>query len=165
MRRAVCVVLVAAASICLCSSHALAQKKTPFSQGQWRLNVGISSSNEFVQLTAGGGYFLLDGLELGADIEQRFVQEPSVTKLSPRLTYTAHFLTPIAPYVGGFYRRWVIGDNQPDLNSIGGRAGVNFVILPNAYVGGGVVYERILDNCPLNDCDSVYPEAFLGFTF
>jgi hypothetical protein len=75
-------------------------------------------------------------------------------------------MQPVKPYVGGFYRRTDI-DGLPDLDSVGGRAGIYIGAARNAYIGVGVVYENYLDcnETVYRSCDSTYAEVTFTFAF
>ena len=71
-----------------------------------------------------------------------------------------------SPYSGAFYSRTYI-DNLPDLDSVGGRAGVYLAAGHNAFVGIGGVYESYVD-CDTSiyqDCSNTYPEITFTFAF
>ena len=71
----------------------------------------------------------------------------------------------VKPYIGTFYRHAFVFD-RPDLDSVGGRAGL-YLVPGRVFVGAGLVYEHWLNcnNARYLDCDEVYPEAVIGFTF
>jgi hypothetical protein len=59
-------------------------------------------------------------------------------------------------------------NDYDDYDYLGARAGIYYA--PKAggvYVGGGAVYEHLLDctDSDFVDCDSVYPEIFIGVSF
>ncbi|HEX5099347.1 MAG TPA: hypothetical protein VFV94_07590 [Polyangiaceae bacterium] len=149
-----------------------ARSAGPFSRGSVRLSLligtGYTPTDNYLILGGGVGYYLLDGLELGVDYEAWFLAEPVMHRLSPGLRYVFHMIPVIKPYVGGFYRHTFVGNNIDDLDYLGARLGVYYVP-PNGgvYVGGGAVYEHLLDctNGAFVDCDSVYPEIFVGISF
>jgi hypothetical protein len=144
----------------------------PFARGSVRLSVlvgaGSTINDTYLILGGGVGYYLLDGLELGIDYEAWILAEPVMNRLSPGLRYVFHMIPVIKPYIGGFYRHTFIGSGYEDSNSLGVRGGIYYVP-PNGglYVGGGAVYEHLLGctNSAFIDCDSVYPEIFVGVSF
>jgi hypothetical protein len=144
----------------------------PFARGSVRLSVligtGSTINDTYLILGGGVGYYLLDGLEFGLDYEAWILAEPVMNRLSPGLRYVFHMIPVIKPYIGGFYRHTFIGSDYEDSNSLGVRGGIYYVP-PNGglYVGGGAVYEHLLGctNSAFIDCDSVYPEIFVGVTF
>ena len=72
----------------------------------------------------------------------------------------------IKPYVGAFYRRTYI-ENLPDLESVGGRAGIYMSSGNNVYISIGGVFESYL-NCEettYRSCDESYPELGITFAF
>ena len=140
----------------------------PFSARSVRLTLllgtGSTQKDTYLILGAGVGYFLVDGLEIGADYEAWLFAEPVLQRLSPETRYVFHMVPVIKPYIGAFYRHTFVSDYD-DLNSVGGRAGA--YIIPRSsrmYFGAGAVYERTLDcsSSAFVDCDSVYPEVTIG---
>ncbi|HEY7239626.1 MAG TPA: hypothetical protein VH600_10685 [Burkholderiales bacterium] len=168
--------LVAAAmavvATCALAPPAAAQTVTAgsgFSKGRVHFFVGggpgHAFDDDYFVLSLGASYYVVDGLALGLAYEKWTGGNPSMYKLTPSVTYV--FQQPaIKPYVGGFYRRTSIED-RPDLNSVGGRAGVYFQAGRNAYIGVGGVYESYLD-CDENvfrSCHSTYGEVTFTFAF
>jgi hypothetical protein len=143
----------------------------PFSAHSLRLSLligsGSSASDTYFILGGGVGYYLIDGLELGLDYEAWIGGEPVMHRLSPGVRYVLHFVPTIKPYVGAFYRHTFV-NNYDDLNYFGARAGLYYAPPGGrVYLGGGAVYERLL-NCTSSsfvDCDTVYPEIFVGIAF
>jgi hypothetical protein len=141
----------------------------PFVQGRVRgsifAGVSASGSETYMQLGLGVGYYLVDGLELGVNSDLWFIGDPTIVNLSPALTYVFHMVRAVKPYVGTFYRHAFVFDAE-DLDSVGGRAGL-YIVGGHVFGGGGLVYERWLScsDTRFVDCDEVYPEAAIGFTF
>ncbi len=142
----------------------------PFARGSVRLSLligtGWTSLDEYLILGAGVGYYLVDGLELGLDYEAWLFGDPVLHRLSPGVRYVFHMVPVIKPYVGAFYRHTFVNDFN-DFNYVGGRAGLFYAPeRSGVYVGGGAVYEHLL-NCKdrgFTDCDDVYPEIFIGIS-
>lgn len=139
---------------------------TPFDRGGVALSLGVGAQRGTSQVAIGGalGYFVLDGVALGLSTSYAFGRGPSVTRVSPALTYVAHPLAtvwPVVPYVGGFYKHWFIGDGYNDADSLGGRVGLYFVS-GHGILGLGIGFERVVSTCS-NDCNSIYPDLSLGF--
>jgi hypothetical protein len=141
----------------------------PFSKGSIRLTllVGTGSTYRDTYLILGGGpgYFLFDGFEVGLDYEAWILADPVMHRLSPEAKYILHFVPVIKPYVGIFYRHTFVTGDYDDYDQVGARGGLFYVPKGgNMYVGGGAVYDRLLDceETSLVDCDEVYPEIFFG---
>jgi hypothetical protein len=124
---------------------------------------GSAFNEDYVILGAGFGYYLVDGLELGVDVQRWFSGSPSITKISPQVRYVFTQPKVIKPYFGLFYRRTIIEDFR-DYDSIGYRAGAYFSSKNGVYIGGGIVYEEERD-CPFVDCSNTYPEILITVGF
>ncbi len=156
--------VAAAAPVARAPAEPLLARRTPFEAGSIHLSLGSSYSRDrYLVIAAGLGYYVLDGLELGLDVEHWFGNEPTVTRLSPQLRYTLYWLEDFPPYVGAFYRRWMI-DGEGDLDSVGLRAGAYVVVGRSASLAIGVGYEQIL-GCGDPECQLLYPEFILGIGF
>jgi hypothetical protein len=143
----------------------------PFRQAAVRLSLllgsGESSTDTYFILGAGAGYYVLNGLELGADYEAWLGGSPTLQRLSPEARYVLWFVPTIKPYLGFFYRHTFVS-GYDGLNSLGGRAGVYYAPeRSRMYLGGGVAYERYLacTDSVLGDCDELYPELAFGVSF
>jgi len=140
---------------------------TPFDQGRIRVNLtgstGGSSNNRYFVIGAGVGYFVFDGLEVGASVESWLGGDPTITKLGPEVRYIVFQIPYIHPYAGGFYNHWFVHDFD-DVDTLGARGGIAIVTGPNLVAGGGVVYEVIVSECE-DDCSDVYPEFFVSLAF
>lgn len=141
----------------------------PFVRNRVRVSVGggisASSANTYLRLGVGAGYYLADGLELGLDTDFWLLGDPVVWNLTPGLLYVFQTHSVLRPYVGSFYRHAVVFGAE-DLDSLGGRAGV-YITSGQAYFGAGAVYEHWLgcNGSTFVDCDAIYPELVLAFSF
>jgi len=145
-------------------------RETPFDQGHIGLMVGAGEQSAFgynyVSLGVGVGYFVLDGLEVGAFALHDFGGGPSINEVSPSLRYVAQPLVgswPVVPYGAVFYNHWFLGDGFSDVDAIGARAGL-LHLQGRLIVGLGVAYEHTVSTCATS-CDAVYPDVTFGFTF
>ncbi|HEX3757915.1 MAG TPA: hypothetical protein VHW23_04395 [Kofleriaceae bacterium] len=143
---------------------------TPFDQGRVSINLAVTEQTAFdtsrFGLGAGVGYFVLDGLELGAFGMHMFGSGPSLDEVSPSISYTAQPLVgswPVVPYVGAFYNHWFVGDGLSDIDALGARAGL-VRLSGQLIIGFGIAYERTVSTCS-SSCDTVYPDITFGFTF
>ena len=141
-----------------------------FSQGHTHLAVvggsGSAFNDSYFVLGVGASYYLADGLNIGLSVESWTGGDPGITKLTPSVQYVFYQVPRVSPYLGAFYRRTYI-DNLPDLDSVGGRAGVYLAAGRNMYIGVGAVYESYLD-CDASlyrDCTDTYPEISFTFAF
>jgi len=141
-----------------------------FSRGRTHLSVvggsGSAFNDSYFVLGVGASYYLADGLNIGLSAESWTGGDPGITKITPSVQYVFYQVPSVSPYVGAFYRRTYI-DNLPDLDSVGGRAGVYLAAGRNMFVGIGAVYESYLD-CDTrlySDCTDTYPEISFTFAF
>lgn len=158
----------------LVATSALAQDEepveTPFDRGKMTLSAGGGTTSNFGEryfaIGAGFGYFVLDGLELGITAVHQFGDGPSISQLQPRIRYVAQPLVgrwPLIPYTGVFYNHWFVGDGIPDVDAIGGRAGLLY-ISGRVLLGLGVAVERTVSECPDDECWTVYPDFTISFS-
>jgi hypothetical protein len=155
---------------CLFAAPAGAQTVTgAFGKGRTHFFIGGGSGQAFSEtyfvLSVGASYYLLDGLGVGLAYEMWTGGDPDMHKITPSVQYVFHQVA-LKPYVGAFYRRTSIED-LPDLDSVGGRAGVYFQAGRNAYIGIGGVYESYLDcnESVFRECHSTYAEVSFTFAF
>ena len=146
---------------------------TAFSKNSTSVSVVVGSGSAFndnyLILGVGAGYYVVEGLELGIDAQYWISGDPSITKVTPKVTYVFTQPKVIKPYVGAFYRRTFYGDYNgrsiDDQNSYGYRAGAYFSANNGVYIGGGVVYEEYMGCDQLLDCSTTYPELIFTLSF
>ena len=141
---------------------------TAFSKGNTSIGIvagtGSAFRDDYIILGVGVGYYVLNGLELGIDVQHWFSGDPAITKVSPQIKYVFTQPKTIKPYVGVFYRTTFI-DNLDNENSFGYRAGAFFSGGNGVYIGGGIVYEEY-ENCSrFVDCSNTYPEITISVSF
>ena len=141
----------------------------PFSQGSQSVSIiagsGRAFNDDYLILGLGYGYYVLNGLELGIDAQFWLSGDPSITKLSPQVRYVFTQPKHIKPYLGAFLRRTYI-DGLEDLDSVGYRAGLNFMGQGNFFFGAGIVYEEYRDcsETIFRSCSDTYPEILFSFS-
>lgn len=147
----------------------LAPERSPFDKGTIRVGLGLGvasySTDDWMILGLGVGYFVLKGLEPHLDTTFWVIGQPFMATLTPGVRYVLHFVPKVKPYVGGFYRHYFVGDDNLDTNSIGARLGLNIMTGKMSYFGAGVVYEHFLDQNFFVDQDQFYPEISFSFSF
>ncbi len=140
-----------------------------FRQGRLRLGLGFggarSDQEGWLVLGVNAGYFLADGLEAHADTGFWLIGDPFLFTVSPGLRYVFHMVPEVKPYIGGFYRRYVAGGSTAGADGVGGRAGVLFMTGLRSHFGGGVIYERIIQDHLFTQRNQVYPEILLSLVF
>lgn len=138
----------------------------PFSKGSIGVSVMIGSAyfgdKDYFIFGLGLSYFVVDGLSLGVDGAIWLFDEPTLGSITPNARYVFHMVPVIKPYVGGFWKRTLIGDDIDDLSSVGGRVGA-YIMPSRSYIGLGAIYEHFYDcNDEILECDSWYPELTFG---
>ena len=140
-----------------------------FTQGTTNVAVFVGNGQAFAQnytiVGLGVGYYVLNGLELGLEVEDWMNGTPHIYKVTPSLRLVFNTGSRINPYLGAFYRR-VYTQGYPDLDAWGGRAGAFIATGEHSYMGIGVVYTR-MRNCNQSvyqTCNDTYPEFTLGFS-
>jgi hypothetical protein len=140
----------------------------PFKKGKVRVGfyAGAGSTLDRTYFIIGGGlgYYVVNGLEAGLDVEGWVLESPSFWKVTPQVRYVFWQLNPIRPYVGAFWRKTFSGGDYADFNSYGGRGGVAYR-RGGSYVALGVVYEKYDNYKGLGDDYSVYPEIAFWLSF
>lgn len=140
---------------------------TPYDQGRVRVGVsggGIGRSGQVdFYISAAFGYFVVDNLELGADLTLWFGDTPFTAQLGPTLRYIIPIDGPVKPYLGAFYRHWFVSGPDPDADTVGGRAGV-IIHTSGAFFSLGAAYEAVVSDCDVG-CSSFYPEFGISFFF
>ncbi len=144
----------------------------PFSKGKVRVGfyggAGSTYNQTYLILGGGLGYYLLNGLEAGVDVEGWLLQDPIFWKVTPQVRYVVWQMNPIKPYVGAFWRKtFVTGDNPlhiPDYDSYGGRLGIAYR-KGGSYLALGAVYEKFNDDVFSGDTDTWYPEIAFWISF
>jgi len=151
-------------------STAPAGRKEPFSKGTTRVSItggwGRSFDEDYLMLGVGMGRFIRNGLNIGMDFEAWLFGDPGVFKISPNVNYVLNTPRRTKPYVGGFWRRTLIED-QEDLSSVGAKAGAYFKGAGPAMIGAGGVWENYLDcdETQYQNCTQFYPEFVISVSF
>ena len=141
----------------------------PFSRGSTQISLIVGNGRAFDQnyTVYGGGfsYYLRDGLAVGVDAETWRGATPTIDKVSPHANFVWRLSPEFNPYLGAFYRHVGI-EGYDDRNSYGVRAGVYMRSGRRAYLGAGIVYDRLLncDTAVYKECSTTYPEFHLVFT-
>jgi hypothetical protein len=140
----------------------------PFKAGRKRVGLFAGAGSTFNQtyfmIGVGGGYYVLDGLEVGLDVEGWLGKDPSIWKVTPQVRYVLWQLGALKPYVGAFYRANYYASPYPDFNSYGGRAGVAYRNGGN-YVAVGVVHEIFEQDDFFGKSSATYPEVAFWISF
>jgi hypothetical protein len=142
----------------------------PFEQGNLRVSISGGSAraydDDYVVIGAGVGYYFRDGLETGLDFDAWLNGDRDIYSISPQIRYVFYQVPKVKPYAGAFYRHTFV-EKRDDIDEIGLRAGVNFMMGSSSYLGVGAVYDSIVD-CDPDDhssCSDFYPEVVLSVSF
>ncbi len=140
----------------------------PFKKGKVRVGfyggAGSTWGQTYLIIGGGVGYYLLNGLEAGVDLEGWILESPTFWKVTPQIRYVLWQMNPIRPYVGAFWRNTFVSGDLGDYTSWGGRAGVAYRQGGN-YLALGVVYEKFNDFTGTGDDYVVYPEVAFWISF
>jgi len=140
-----------------------------FDKGKTTASIAIGSGNFFGEnyLIIGGGvgYYLMNGVEAGLDVDIWTGGEPSIYEVTPKLSYVYDNPSRLKPYLGVFFNRTYI-ENQEDSDAIGYRAGVYMPTGNRAHIGIGFVYKELQDctETIFYDCSDSYTEVSLIFS-
>jgi hypothetical protein len=146
-------------------------RRTPFDQGRFGLSFGAGSQtvlgDHYYGVAGGAGYYVLDGVEVGLGTSLQWGTGPTITRVTPSLRYVAQPLvgrSPLIPYAGVFGSHYFIGEDNPDVNTVGARAGLLYVG-GSLVVGLGVAVEHVVSRCneDTEDCTDFYPDFTLSF--
>ena len=141
-----------------------------FDSGAKRFSVvlGNASSfgNDYIVLGLGAGYYVIDGLDLGFDVQAWLGDDPSIYQITPEARYTLQITDVLAPYAGVLYRETII-ENRDNTSAYGAKAGLNVIIGSNSYIGAGIVTIKYNDcrESVLVSCSETYPELAVLFSF
>ena len=142
----------------------------PFSKGNVRTSIvvggGHALGDDYFVVGAGVGYYVIDGLEAGLDLDAWLGGERDISSVSPELRYVFHDSPGAKPYAGVFYRHTFIEDLD-DLDAIGLRGGLFLMRGRATYLGIGVLYNSYLD-CDedvYSSCTETYPEIVISVAF
>jgi hypothetical protein len=140
----------------------------PFRKGKIRVGFYGGAGNTYSQtyfiLGAGAGYYVLNGLEVGVDVEGWLLNDPNIWKVTPQVRYVLWQMDPIRPYVGAFWRQTYVDDPFRDYDSWGARGGIAYRKGGN-YLALGVVYEKFNDSHGIGDDYVIYPEIAFWISF
>ena len=169
----VLLILLSVSKIAVAASAGTGGVSTAFSKNSTSVGVILGSGSAFndnyLILGVGVGYYVVEGLELGIDLQRWISGDPSITKLSPHIKYVFTQPKVIKPYIGAFYRRTYYGDYKgidlDDEDSFGYRAGAYFSTNNRVYIGGGIVYEEFKDCSAFTECSITYPEILFTVSF
>lgn len=142
---------------------------SPFDEGNITANIALGSGQFFEEdyliIGAGAGYYVIDGLQVGVDIDYWSGGNPSIYEITPGLTYVYKNTSQFKPYLGAFYNRTFI-ENFEDSDALGYRAGVYMTTGRSSYFGIGLVRTELQDctDTVFIDCSETHSEISLIFS-
>lgn len=157
----------------LLSTPAPALAQEAFEQGSivptFILGASMQGDDGTSIIVGGGlGYYVWDGLEVSFDVEHWFGSGNlvDITKIRPGLRYVLYQMPTLHPYAGVFYRHWFVhSDLLNDLDTVGAKLGVIFMLDYWLYIDVGATYEYALADCVI-DCGTwAFPNVGLGVVF
>ncbi len=123
--------------------------------------------NTYTVMGIDAHYFLVDNFSLGLSYQTWLGDDPSINQITIPLTYHIPLDIGFLPYIGGFYSRTMIGEDEnydyDDYNSYGGRVGITMQTSASAYMSVGWVHE-VTENGD-NISSRSYPEVSAGISF
>jgi hypothetical protein len=142
-----------------------------FEQGESSVALGIGSGQQlgrnYTVINGRYGYFFVKEFEASLALELWRGNSPEIYKIIPELRYVYSAPQRWKPYGALFVGYTNYGGAVQDRNSYGAKAGVYLRLNPSAYLGLGLVHER-MENCDTavySNCQYTYPEVSLNFTF
>lgn len=148
---------------------ATAQYAGPGSQTSASLSLANGQQFDKDYTVIGGRYgrFFTESFEASIGVELWRGNSPEIYKVIPELRYVSPTGQTFKPYAALFVARTFYSNTVSSHNSFGVRGGVYYVIDRSAYVGVGLVHERLesCDRSVLRDCDYLQPEVTLHFRF
>jgi hypothetical protein len=122
-------------------------------------------NDDYLIIGGGIGFYLVDGVELGVDLNAWTGGDPSIHEITPKVTYVYDNPSHVKPYLGAFYNRTYI-DGFEDRNAIGYRAGMYIPQGDRLLIGIGIVYTELQD-CSESiyiSCSESYSELSVMFS-
>ena len=144
------------------------ERAGPFSQGRVVVPLMLGSAwfddEHYLVLGSGVGVYAVDGLEVGLNGALWLLGDPLLFTITPQVKYVMHYVPVVKPYLGTFFRHYVVDAAIDNFSSVGMRIGV---LLPvrGAFLGLGAVLERRL-SCDgrRGTCSTLYPELSFAFS-
>ena len=120
---------------------------------------------DYTVLSGRYGRFFVDEFEASIGLELWRGHTPEIYKIIPELRYVSSRGGMFKPYGAVFLTRTFYSSTVTNHNSFGVRGGMYYELNPRAYLGLGLVHERLesCDQAVLKDCHYLYPELTLHF--
>ncbi|NEW60931.1 hypothetical protein GSY74_06505 [Sulfurovum sp. bin170] len=119
--------------------------------------------NTYTVMGIDAHYFIVDNISMGISYHTWLGDDPSINQITIPMTYHIPLNIGFSPYLGGFYSRTMIGEDNNDYNSYGGRVGMTMQTSPSSYMSFGWVQE--FNENGDNVSSRGYPEVSAGISF
>lgn len=142
-----------------------------FEKGESSVALAIGSGQQlgrdYTVIAGRYGYFFVKEFEASMGLELWRGNSPEIYKIIPELRYIYSAPQTVKPYAALFVGFTNFSGAVADRTSYGAKAGVYLKLNPSAYLGLGLVHERIegCDPATYSNCQYTHPEASLNFTF
>jgi hypothetical protein len=137
------------------------------SVASFSLGTGSQFGQDYTVIAGRYGRTFASDFEATLGLELWRGSSPDIYKITPELRYVPSSGQTFKPYAGLFYSRSFYSNSISNQGSFGVRGGMYYVINPSAYLGLGLVYER-MESCDTNvftKCSDTTPEVSLRFLF
>ena len=134
--------------------------------GSLAIGNGQLFQENYLIIGIGIGHYVIDGLEIGLEIDAWTGGDPSIYEVTPRITYVIDNPTDVKPYLGAFYNRSFVEDLE-DRDSYGYRAGFYAPAGNHTFIGIGLVHTQLQDctETAFVSCSDTYSEVSYSFIF
>lgn len=150
---------------------AMAHGVQAFEKGESSVALSIGSGQQlgrdYTVINGRYGYFFVKEFEASMALELWRGNSPEIYKIIPELRYIYSAPQTVKPYAALFVGFTNFSGAVADRTTYGAKAGVYLKLNPSAYLGLGLVHERIesCDSATYSNCQYTHPEVSLNFTF
>jgi hypothetical protein len=142
-----------------------------FEKGESSVALAIGSGqqlgHDYTVISGRYGYFFVQEFEASMALELWRGNSPEIYKVIPELRYIYSAPQTVKPYAALFVGYTNYSGAVADQNTYGAKAGIYVKLNPSAYLGLGLVHERI-DKCDpavYSTCQYTHSEVSLNFMF
>ena len=148
-----------------CSSVHASSFNAGSTTGTLAIGSGQLFREDYLIIGVGVGHYVVDGLELGVELDAWTGGDPSIYEVTPKITFVLDNPSQVKPYLGAFYNRTFIEDFK-DSDSYGYRAGFYAPAGRRSFIGIGLVYTELQDctETIFVSCSDTYSELTFMFS-